>query len=305
MTTPDSIWPIRSFLFVPAHREGWVEKAIRHAPEAVILDIEDSVPVAEKDMARGLLQAAVNLLNASGVAAFIRVNEFGDSTVADVRAAVVPGLTGLVLPKATDAEQTRRLHDLVSYAEGAAGMTHGSVALLPLPETAEGLQGAAEIASASPRVKGLFGAVGGPISGDVARGFGFRPTAVGTEQIYMNSKIVLDSRAAGSHYPIAGIIGTQIDDLEVVESLVRRAKAFGYTGVALIHPSHIKIAHQVFRPTDEEFLYFQGMLSAFSNAEQRGLGAIRYEGQMIDYAMLPLAREVVAEYERVRTRTAL
>jgi citrate lyase subunit beta/citryl-CoA lyase len=147
-------------------------------------------------------------------------------------------------------------------------------------------------------VRGIHGALSGPVSGDFARAFGFRATSDGVEQLYLASKLVLDSRAAGAMYPIAGIFGTPMDDLAATERLIRRARDIGYTGVAVMHPSHIALANAVFRPTPEEVAYFEGLLKAFEDAEKAGLGAVKYQGAMVDYAMLPLAREVLAEAGR-------
>jgi citrate lyase subunit beta/citryl-CoA lyase len=112
--------------------------------------------------------------------------------------------------------------------------------------------------------------------------------------------MVLDSRAGGGMYPIAGIFGTPQDDLAGVERLIRRARDIGYAGVAVMHPSHVAIANAVYRPTPEEVAYFTGLLKAFEAAEKAGLGAVSYQGAMIDYAMLPMAKEVLADAARNR-----
>jgi len=83
-----------------------------------------------------------------------------------------------------------------------------------------------------------------------------------------------------------------------VERLIRRARDIGYTGVAVMHPSHVAVANAVYRPTPEDIAYFSGLLLAFEAAEKAGLGAVSYQGAMVDYAMLPLAREVMAEARR-------
>jgi citrate lyase subunit beta/citryl-CoA lyase len=295
------MWPIRSVLFVPAHRRDWVGKALRVAPHAVILDIEDSVPHELKPQAMANLKAEIAELRAANTAAFVRLNQLSDSTGTELDAAVTEGLVAVTLPKAANAGEIRALADLLSYHEGKAGLAHGTVGILPLPETAEGLQDAHALAKASPRVKGIFGAFSGPVSGDIARAFGFRATDDGLEQIYMASKLVLDSRSAGAMYPIAGIIGTALDDLATVERMIRRARDVGYTGVAVLHPSHVAVAHKVYRPTQDEVAYYQGMLDAFASAEKAGIAAVRYHGAMVDYAMLPLAREVMADAARYRS----
>ena len=156
------------------------------------------------------------------------------------------------------------------------------------------------LAKASTRVRGFHVALSGPVSGDFARAFGFRATADGSEQLYLASKLVLDSRAGGAMWPIAGIFGTAQDDLPAVERLIRKARDIGYSGVAVMHPTHVAIANAVFRPTAEEVAYFTGLLAAFEAAEAEGLGAVSYQGAMEDYAMLPLAREVLAEAARNR-----
>ena len=289
------MWPIRSALFVPAHRRDWVAKAIRVSPGAVVLDIEDSVPPQHKLQAMAYLKSEIAELRAAGVAAFVRIQPLFDGTAAELEAAVTEGLTAIVPPKVATADEVRRLHDLLSYAEGRAGLPHGNVGLLPLPETAQGMRDAYDLARASTRVRGIHSAVSGPVSGDFARAFGFRATAGGEEQLYLASKLVLDSRAAGAMYPIAGIFGIAQDDLAAVERLIRRARDIGYSGVAVMHPSHVAIANAVYRPTAEEVEYFTGLLKAFETAEAAGLGAVSYQGAMVDYAMLSLAKEVLAE----------
>lgn len=295
-------WPLRSLLFVPAHRTDFVEKSVRFQPDAVILDIEDSVPPDRKPAARALVPAAATLLRAAGIVPTVRINALPEGGRADVAAAACEGMAAVILPKADSAAEVAELHDLLSYHEGRAGLPHGAIAILPLPETARGLRHGHDLAQASRRVRGLFGALGGPVAGDIARAFGFLPTLGGEEQRYMNSKLVLDSRAAGAEFPVAGIIGTAIDDLASVETMTRRAKEMGYTGACLIHPSHVEIANRIFRPTAEEVAICEGMLAAFAEAEAKGLGAVRYRGSMVDYAMLPPARAVIQEAARLAAR---
>ena len=295
------MWPVRSALFVPAHRRDWVAKAIRVKPGAAVLDIEDSVPPEYKTQAKEYLKSEITELKAADVGAFVRINPLHDRTGEEIDAAMIDGLTAIVLPKAQTAFDIRHLHDLLSYREGRAGLPYGSIGILPLPETAEGMHDAHALAAASNRVRGIHGALSGPVSGDFARAFGFRATSDGIEQLYLASKLVLDSRAAGAMHPIAGIFGTPMDDLAATERLIRRARDIGYTGVAVMHPSHVAIANAVFRPTAEEITYFEGLLKFFEDAEKSGLGAVKYRGAMVDYAMLPLAREVLAEARRYPT----
>ena len=285
-------------LFVPGHMPERVRKTPRFSPDAVVVDLEDAVPPGEKQRARDLMADNIAFLKAEGIPAVVRINGMTEAARDDLACCVASGLTAVMLPKADNPGEIAELHDLLSHREGLANMPHGQVSILPIPETAKGLWSAHQLAGASPRVCGLLTAVGGPIAGDVARAVGIRPSVSGEEQAYLQSKIVLDSRAAGARYPIAGIIGTPLNDLKMVENLIRRAKTFGFTGAALIHPDHVKIANEVFRAAPDEVAYFEGMIAAFEEAERAGKGAISYRGVMVDYAMLPTAREVVDEARR-------
>jgi citrate lyase subunit beta/citryl-CoA lyase len=285
-------------LFIPAHKLDWVRKVGRHRPDAVVLDLEDSVPPALKREARGMAREAIGLLKQQNIAAFVRINALSQDGAGDVPEIAADGFEGVMLPKAHDVAEIRELDRLLCYAEGRAGLPMGSAAIMPLPETAQGLWAARDLAAASSRCRGIIGVVGGPISGDVARAVGYRPSMEGTEQLYVASKLVLDSRAGGAPYPMGSLIGTALDDLAGVRVLAERAKALGYSGAVLIHPSHVAVAAEVFTPTPEEVEYYGGMIEAMRDGQARGDGAVSYRGMMVDYAMLPHAEAVVAEARR-------
>jgi len=285
-------------LFLPAHKLDWVKKVARFRPASVVLDLEDAVPADLKQHARSVTREAISMLSAENISAFVRINAFGCGGQDDVREIVCRGLAGIILPKAGSAEEIRELDRLIGYAEGLAQLELNSVAILPLPETAEGLLNAAQLASASKRVKGLVGVIGGPVGGDVALAVGYRPSLEGTEQLYLNSKIVLDSRAGNAPYPMASIIGTKLDDHDSVRRLITRARNLGYAGVLLIHPSHVAIANEVYTPTREEVRHSAGLLEALREGTEEGSAAVRYEGVMIDYAMVPVAEAVLRDAER-------
>ncbi len=292
------IWPLRTMLFVPAHKLDWVRKVGRHRPDSVVLDLEDAVPPDLKKQARSTAREAIGLLREQGIAAFVRINAFGQGAEEDVPALGTEGLDGVMLPKSNDVGQIRELDRLLCHVEGKVGMPLDSVAIMPLPETAQGIQAARDLAAASRRCRGIIGVVSGPVSGDVARAVGFQPTMEGTEQLYVASKLVLDSRAGGAAYPMASLIGTALDDLDGVGVLARRAKSLGYSGAVLIHPSHVAVAAKIFTPTPEEVDYYAGMIEAMKQAQARGDGAVSYRGVMVDYAMLPNAEAIVAEAAR-------
>jgi citrate lyase subunit beta/citryl-CoA lyase len=299
--TGDDIWPLRTMLFVPANRPDWIPRAIEVDPDAVILDLDDSVAPSDKLRARGLVRGEVEQLRASGVAAIVKIRTLQQGGLEDVAEVLFPGVVAIILPKTDSPDEVRKLHDTLSYHEGRAGLPHGSTSLVLLCETPEALRFSYEIAKASPRVKGLLGGVGA-LQGDIAWAAGFRATVEGREQQYIQSKLILDSRAAGAMYPVAGVFATPVDDMEQLGMLIRRAKQLGFACVHLIHPSHVALANEIMRPSVEEEAYYRGLLEALEQGQREGRGAVRYEGAMIDLAMLPTARAVVTDAERYRQR---
>ena len=292
------MWPLRSMLFIPAHKTDWVQRVDRFKPDSVVLDLEDAVPRDLKVAARPQCREAIGMLKAKGIPAFVRINSWGEGGPEDVMAVATAGFSGVMLPKAHDVGQIRELDNALAYVEGREGLPMGSIAIMPLPETAEGLADARHLVAASRRCCTLAGIVGGMVEGDVARAMGFKPTMEGSEQLYLASKMVLDARAGGARWPMASIIGTALDDLDAVRRLVTRAKAFGFSGAILIHPTHVAVANEVFAPTPEEVDYYAGLVEAMQAAEARGDAAVRYRGIMVDYAMLPRAHDVLREAER-------
>lgn len=297
------MWPIRTMLFIPATKVDWVRKVDRFDPDAVVLDLEDAVPPGMKDAACESAREAIAVLRQKRAAAFVRINALAGRGALDVPRIVVDGLAGIMLPKAHP-EEVRELDLLLSHAEGAAGLPRGTVRILPTPETARGLWEARALAQASERCDGILGVVSGGVSGDVAGAVGLEPSMEGAEQLYLASKMVLDSRAGGAPWPMCSVIGTALDDLDGVRMIARRCRALGYTGLVLIHPAHVAVAREVFTPTREEVDYFAGLVEAMREAEARGDGAVSYRGTMVDYAMIPKAEAVLRDAERLGVQEA-
>jgi len=278
-------WPIKSLLFVPANREDFVLKAIRFKPQAVILDLEDAVPKHELEQARLQIKKLMKILRDDHILCFVRINSLQEGGLDDLHFIVCEYLSGIMVPKIESAKDTLIIDQLLLELEIKAHLPPQSIDIIALPETALGIYQGFEIANASPRVKSLMTGVSGPTGGDIAKAIGYEASPEGLEQLYLQSKIVLESKAANSPYPIAGIIGMNIKDLDYVKVLIERAKKIGFTGVALIHPSHVEIANQVFSLSDEEIKYHQELVQTFLDAHAKGLGATTFQGSMIDQAM--------------------
>jgi citrate lyase subunit beta/citryl-CoA lyase len=291
-------------LFVPAHRLDWVRKLDRTLPDAAILDLEDAVAPELKPRARELLTQDVECLTNFGITAFVRLNALGAGCEEDVSAAILAGVTGVILPKVDKPADVVRLDTMLAQAEHERGLVEGSIGIVPLPETASGLWHAYEIAAASRRVSGLITAVAGVVRGDVARAAGFRPTEEGLEQLFLQSRVVLASRAAGAMYPMGTLLPTRLNDLGAVRGLALRARQIGFSGAVLVHPSHIAVANEIFMPDNDEVAQAHGLVTAMSAAVAQGQGAVAYCGGMVDAAMVPPALELIAAHARFQERDA-
>lgn len=287
--------PLRSLLYVPGHRRDLIEKAPRFGADGLILDLEDAVPSNEKAAARRAVAVAIPELAARGITPLVRVNDLSTGlTAEDILHVAVVGLAALRIPKTESPDHVREVDRLVSAAETAAGLPAGSIELVPAIETAPGFHAAHAIAQASARVTALSGSA--LRGGDTQRSIGYRWTPDGFERLYLRSKFLLDARAAG----IRWVHMTSWSDIKDLDGLRRDAefnRQLGYTGMVVIHPSHVSVVNEVFTPTAEEAAYWRGLIAAMDEAERQGLAAITYEGEMVDIAMVKTARDVLALVE--------
>ena len=274
--------PLRSVMFVPGNKEDWMRKAPQYGPDALILDLEDSVPEYDKDAARPLVAKMIDELSERGQTLFVRVNRLETGlTGFDLEAVTRPGLYGILLPKVESPADVVEADVLLRYFERKAGMDLNTVCIDPGLETASGIRMAYDIAMASDRVAHMGGS--GGKGGDTARSVGYRWTLEGTETLYLRSKVLIDSRAAGIQWPISGG-WFDIRDLDGLRYWANNLKALGYTGMNLIHPSHVPIVNEIFTPTTEEIAFWQGLLDAMEESRKQGTAAVTYAGDMVDVA---------------------
>jgi citrate lyase subunit beta/citryl-CoA lyase len=284
--------PLRSVLYVPGNKEDWMRKAPKYGSDALILDLEDSVPPNEKASARESVRRILEEQGDDGPALFVRLNQLSTGmTGDDLEAITCPGLYGVLLPKVQGPEDVVEVDVLLKFFERRAGMEIGKVFIDPGLETAQGVRRAHEIATASDRVAYL-GASGGK-GGDTARSIGFQWTPEGTETLFMRSKVLIDSRAAGIQYPLTGG-WFDIHDLDGLRAHAQRSKQLGYTGMHLIHPWHVPIVNEVFTPTPEEIARWQELIDAMEHQRKTGGAAVNYGGDMVDIAHEETARAMLA-----------
>lgn len=287
--------PYRSMLFVPGHKPSWADKGIASGADALILDLEDSVPTTEKEAGRAAVAETVDRIAAQKVRADLWVRPNAHTTGLqghDLQAVVRPGLAGLFLPKVIDAEELVRIDAVVTHLEEQAGIEPGTVGLIVSFETAGAMARCEEMAAATPRISSLLGATGP--SADVGRELGFEFTPAGLETLYLRSRIVLAGRAAGLDHLVTGV-WQDITDLDGCCQFALDGRRLGYRGLVAIHPSHVAIANEVYTPEPATVDKYRRMIEAFRAAEAAGSAAVTFEGQHIDIAHVKTAEGVIAQ----------
>lgn len=285
--------PMRSVLFVPGHREGWAAKAVATGVDGVLLDLEDSVPTNLKEEGRRVTAAAIKALASGGrkVGVFVRLNAMETGmTGDDLEVVAIEGLDGVVLPKNYSERDIIGCDALISHYERRNGVKPGTIEILISLETAQAYAACERMIASSPRVATLFAGIAK--DADVSRSIGFQMTGQGLETLYLRSKAVLATRAAGLQFPLVGV-WQDLKDPEGARRFAEQNRQIGFTGQVCIHPSHVAVVNEVFTPSAQEVTFYAGMIEAFEKAEAQGIAAVLYEGQHIDYAHIKTARQVL------------
>jgi citrate lyase subunit beta/citryl-CoA lyase len=294
--------PMRSILFVPGHKEGWPDKAVAAGADGVILDLEDAVPANMKAEAREITAASIRKLAAGPrkVGIYVRLNALETGmTGDDLEKIAIPGLSGVLLPKNYGPRDFIACDALVTHFERRNGVAPGSIEIVANLETAQSYNNCDEILAASPRVATLF--AGTAKDADVSRSIGFQFTPKGLETLYLRSRAHLANRAAGRQFSWVGL-WQDLKDPEGARTFAIENRQIGFTGMVMIHPSHIAVANEVFMPTDQDVIFYSGMIEAFEKAEAVGNAAVLYEGQHIDYAHVKTARQVLEMHKTLSAR---
>jgi citrate lyase subunit beta/citryl-CoA lyase len=281
---------IRSWMFVPGHRQKMIDKAFGLNADAIMLDIEDGVAPNEKDVARKNIAESLGREKAPDMPArYVRINAIGHPRMdADLQAVVRPGLEGLVCPKVDTADEVRKLDALLNDKEPQNKLAKGSVKLLIAIESPTGLLHAPAIAAASPRIVGIiFGAE------DFGREIGLPTVREGEARdlIYARSSIVV--AAAAAHVQAVDGVWVDLNDGQGLLGFAKQSRRLGFSGMSCIHPSQVEAINQTFSPTAEEIDYCQKVLHAFEEANARGDGSIAFGGQLIDRPIVERARRTV------------
>ncbi len=286
---------LRSFLFAPGNHPRKVAKVFQTGADAVILDLEDAVAIAEKEATRDVVVEALKAQRSCR--GYIRVNSFGtEYCEGDVASAVGPWLDGIVLPKVESAEQLVTVDGWISVREAALGLEPGSVDLMPIVETALGIIHVDEIAAATPRVRRLsFG------GGDYTHDLDLIWTPEEEVLAYARARLAHASRVAGIEPPIDTVV-IQIRDDERFRASAERGRMYGFAGKLCIHPNQVPICNDVYTPTADEIEHARAVIAAFEEAEAEGSASIQLDGHFIDYPIVYKAQRVLALVERLAAK---
>jgi citrate lyase subunit beta/citryl-CoA lyase len=287
--------PLRSFLFAPGNHARRVANALSFEADAVILDLEDAVAIAEKPATRGAVAAALTLPRRPLL--YVRVNAADtEFCYGDLAAIVRPGLDGIVLPKVENATALATIDWLLAQLEREQGLELGAIDLIPIIETAGGLTNLDAILAAGTRVRrAAFGA------GDFTLDVNMVWSRTEAELAFARARIATVSRAAGIEAPF-DTVWVDLADEEGLEISARTALGFGFQGKMCIHPKQIAPVHRVFTPGDAEVAFAERVVAAFAEAEAAGSAAIQLDGKFIDYPILYRAQRVLEKIAAIRTK---
>jgi len=292
----------RSALILPINVPRFVERAHLRDADAIVLDLEDSVPPAEKASARKLIPEAIRQVARGGGEVAVRVNNEGALLDDDIDAAVQPGLDSIAFPKAESADQIRSVVARIEGLERRRGLPPGHVKLSLAVETPRGLLAAREIAAASDRIATMSVGVE-----DYCLELGVEPSVDGAELLYAVSTIVTICKATG--ITPTGLVGSiaGFREIAVFEAAADRARQLGCLGAGCIHPDQVVVLNRVFSPDPAKVEYAERVVAAFEDGVRRGTASVNVDGKMVDVpvykrALVILNRaRAVAETERRKT----
>jgi citrate lyase subunit beta/citryl-CoA lyase len=287
---------LRSMLYVPANSWRMITTATTEGADAVILDLEDGCPMAEKETGRVFARDSIPMLKEYGMDVFVRVNSLETGlTPTDLSYVITPGLDGIILAKTESKKDITTVDKLMKKEEQKWGIVPSSISLMALLETPKGILNLIEIIAASPRVIAIgFGA--GDYSREMGAGMGvtkLHPEEYFPMVLLARSSIAMAARAAGIQAIDTPYFGLVID-LEGLQKEAEKVKLLGFSGKQLTHPRHVGPVNEVFSPAKDEVDFAKQVVAAYGEARAKGLGATSLGGKMIDYGSFKRAESLLS-----------
>ena len=289
------VW--RSLMYVPVNVDKFIDKAHTRGADVIQLDLEDAVPLAEKDEARTLVEKAAAKVRRGGGDVVVRINRPLSMAVRDIEHTVCPDVNGIAITKADSASHVRLLDELVTELEEKRGMPVGHTKFITMIETPEAFFQINEIASASPRIVACC--IGGE---DFALNCNMQPT--GEALFYPKQHMIIAANAAGI-MPLGFVDSVAgFGDWEKFRAMVRRSRDFGFLGAGCIHPGQVTIVNEEYTPTAEEVEYAKKVIQLDKEAAAAGRGSFQIDGKMIDIPVVVRAQKLIKRYDAIKAREA-
>ncbi len=285
---------MRSTLYAPGDQPDKLAKALTRSADGIICDLEDAVAPSAKESARSGVASFIRAQTNAACALLVRIN-FGDLGIEDLRV-LIPEcgayLAGIYVPKVSSVDELARVHAELHTLEVRAGIEPGSIGIVALLETAQGILDARAIAGA-PRVRRL--AIG---EADLSAELGVELTPGDErEMLVSRTALVLASAAAGIEPPV-GPVFTDFRDLDALRTSSEQLRRLGFRGRSCIHPAQVPVVNDVFTPTRAQIERARRLVELYDAAIAAGTGAIADDnGKMIDEAVVRSARRIVAQQD--------
>ena len=274
-------------MFVPGNNPGMMADAHVYGPDSIMLDLEDSVTLAEKDAARLLVHHALKTVDYGGTEMVVRINPLNTPYGRkDVEAVVKAGVDVIRMPKTETAEEVRELEAEILRVEEEIGCP-GRTRIMAAIESALGVVNAYAIATASSRMMGI--ALGAE---DYSANLKTQRTPEGSELLLARQSIVVAARAAG--ISCFDTVYSNLDDMETFRKEVELIKTLGFDGKSVINPRQIEVVNEVFAPTQKEIDKALRIVAAIREAQQRGSGVVSVNGKMVDRPVVIRAERTIA-----------
>ncbi len=279
----------RSRLYLPGNDPKIMIGAGLHGADAIILDLEDSVHPDAKGAARYMVRNALRCIDFGSAERMVRINP-EPMAIQDLEM-VVPARPDMILiPKVETADQVARVDGMINRILGETG-EHRPIWLMPILETALGMENAFEIARASERVAALTIGLE-----DFTADLGVEKTRDGAESNWARRRMI-NAAVAAHVQPIDSVYG-DVGDEEGLRAWGIRSRALGFTGMGCVHPRQIRIVHEAYSPSEAQIEKALRIVAAFAKAEEKGLAVVSLGSKMIDPPVVERARKMVADARR-------
>jgi citrate lyase subunit beta/citryl-CoA lyase len=292
----------RSVLVVPVTDRAAVAESWRHNADAVSLELPDSHALRDRAAARTLLAEATDCAGRGGAEVFVRIDRA--VAYADIEAAVMPGVNGVVLPGAESAADVTQVGDILGERERAVGIPAGQLEIVLVLSTARGIWNVRELVNASVRIASV--AID---EASLARSMGSAPTPDFDPLSFARGRVIVETLAAvklplGIGHPLGALPREHVDEEDFIR-LADRARNTGFKGAFCPFPSWVAACNRAFTPSDEQVAYYREVRQAFAKGVAHGTAAVPFPGgRMIDVPVDERAKLVIDWSERCQRRDA-